>query len=148
YLGHIAYGLPLGWLVQRTDHVINWVRSLPKWATSSAVAVGLVGLYGPIISPANIARDRQAQAGLFQVEGHRLNPGWLRLSKGEEFRITNSGPEPISLQIDKRRGALTLAAGETQTWSFPSPGIHSLNVQWPGRTDSSFVISEPVSEIR
>jgi hypothetical protein len=144
YLGHVAYGVPLGWTVQRFDGVNRFLGNLPAWSRWAAVALAAAALLGPLASPDAARRDTRARPDEFRVEGRELNPGWLRLTGGLTIGVYNPGPGPVSVRVKRSEQVLRLSADERGTLSFRNAGIYQLFVETDLRSRSSFVIVEPV----
>ena len=93
------------------------------------------------------ARDARVAAVTFRVEGQRLNPGWLRIERGQEITVSNPQDSDVSL-VNKTEGRIIpLAAGAETTLTFDQVGIYQIFVATEDRTHSSFAIVEPVEEM-
>ena len=143
YLGHVAYGVPLGWLVWRWQRTRDWLATVPRpvW-TLGAVLVG-AALIGPFVSPDEQATGASESSVGFQVEGIRLRPDWLRIGRGETVRVGNPGPEAVTLRWKPGDATFNIPGGQQRGLNFPMTGIYQVFVETPLRTHSSFVIVEP-----
>lgn len=149
YLGHVAYGLPLGWLVYKWDETGAWLNARPVWLRRVApLMVGLLAFLLVALWPAGLAKDgRQAENALI-VEGTRLNPAYLRLASVGGIRVVNPAGEPAVTIVNRTNDTtLTLESGAETTLSFNQAGIYQLFVQTDGRTYSSLIIVEPVEDL-
>jgi len=147
YLGHVAYGLPLGWLTYRWDQTSSWLNSTPLFLKVLAGLLCLAAIAGPMVSPGQVSRDRQAKTGEFRVSGSRLYPDWQRINKDESIRVFNPVVEPMTVtNKDAGQTVMIGAAGDVE-FGFAQTGIHQFYVETGLRTHSSFVIVEPVEEI-
>lgn len=146
YLGHVAYGLPLGWIVYKWDEVSGWLESRPGWLRHSWVIVGMVTFLAILLWPSGVARDNRLIEGTLQVEGHRLNPGWLRVERGTTVPILNSESLPVTVVNRTLDEMIDVPAGGENQAGFSEPAIYQIYVQTDGQTRSSFVIVEPVED--
>lgn len=151
YLGHVAYGLPLGWLVYKWDETLNWRNREPvflRWAGPGlAFLIMAFVVLSPLGRPSWIARESRAVAGTLLVEGERLNPDWVRIDRGESVTVRNNENRDVVV-VNKSRGtSLPLSAGVQEMMSFPNTGIYQIFVETEGQTRSSFVIVEPVEDL-
>ena len=144
YLGHVAYGIPLGLMVQKWDATRRYLAGVPPLLGWLVVLIAAAGILGPMVSPDWIAQDSRAADGEFRVEGIRLNPDWLRIGRGESIRITNGESGNVSIVVKGRPGAVAVESGAKRLVEFDRPGIYQVYVQTIRRSRSSFVIVEPV----
>lgn len=145
YLGHVAYGIPLGLLVQRWDRTRAWMASVPTGVTLAALAFGLAALLSPALQSEVRQRDARRMADSFRVEGVQLNPDWVRVNRGEAVGLANSSDGEVQLEVLPFQ-TVQLEAGERKTFRPDSSGIFQVRVQTTGRTHSSFLIVEPVED--
>ena len=151
YLGHVAYGLPLGWLVYKWDKTMTWKQRNPavlRWAVPlSAVLIMAFIVFSPLVRPTWIARENRAVADTLLVEGIRLNPDWVRIDRGETVTIRNDENRDVSVVNNSAGTSLPITAGAQETVPFPETGIYQLFVETESQTRSSFVIVEPVEDL-
>jgi hypothetical protein len=147
YLGHVAYGLPLGLIVQRWQESVAYLRQAPRGLLLFGLLLWLLGLLSPGFSRNRIMRNDQALPQTFVVEGKRLNPNWLRLQRGQEITLLNPGPDEAVVVRKDDGTRLELSPGSSGQLAFPQPGVMQLFVETTLRTRSSFVIVEPVEEM-
>jgi hypothetical protein len=143
YLGHVAYGVPLGLVVQRWDQTRAWLSTVPTGLKAGAVLIGGVALLGPAFRAAPHERDARRIAESFRVEGKHLNPGWVRVNRGEPVGLVNPSDTHVYLDLVPAR-TVALRPGERATVVPDSSGIFPIRVRTDGRTHSSFLIVEPV----
>lgn len=146
YAGHVAYGVPLGLFAQDW----NGVRSLSGfraavWATVLAGAAAAVWV---ITSPAHVERDARARAGGFRVENGQLNPGWIRLDRGGRAAFVNPSGNAAIVRLPGTREQITLSPLQSVSHEFATAGVHQVFVRTNKRSQSSFVIVEPVEALR
>ena len=148
YLGHVAYGLPLGWLVQNWDDAHNYLANQTVWL-KWVIAIPLFAtIIGPLISPERIRKDSRIVNGEFQVEGDRLNPDLLRIERGGQVQVSNVGTESVWVRVKQVNVSIPVAAGQKKAVLFPRPGIYQLFVETNRQSRSSFVIVEPVEQLQ
>lgn len=145
YYGHVAYGIGLGWLVQRWDFSSGQLRQLEpahKWLLA-AVPIVICGAYvlnGPV------EQDRRARPGVLRVEGAKLNPDWVRLNAGGSVTIENPGSERATVRMPQLSQTWDIAAGQSVQHTFAPIerlfDIFQVSVAVSGRSRSSFVIVE------
>lgn len=151
YLGHVAYGLPLGWLVYKWDEMMNWKNREPVILRYSLPLVAFLIMafvvLSPFVRPSWIARDSKATPKTFLVEAERLNPDWVRIEQTQMVTIKNDGAKKVTIVNKSTDTTLPLSAGASETITFPDTGIYQLYIETDGRTRSSFVIVEPVEDL-
>jgi hypothetical protein len=147
YLGHIFYGLPLGWLVYKWKETGEQLRATPGLHKWMLVVVVCAAIAWPLLSPERIRRDARTTNGEFRVEGQRLNPDWLRINRGQEIGVLNPG-EDASVRVKQTNIARRIKSGQKETFFFQDTGIYQMFVETNRRTQSSFVLVEPVEELR
>lgn len=151
YVGHVAYGLPLGWLVYKWDEVGDWLGSRPGTLLQrTSLLLSLIPFLAILLWPSGLAQDSRAVDGALRVEGHRLNPGWLRVEHGSTVPIINDETRPVTLLNRTLDEQVIIPAGEQIPLTFSQPAIYQLYLQTDGQTDrqtrSSFIIVEPVED--
>jgi hypothetical protein len=147
YFGHVAYGIPLGWLVYRWNQTVRWLSTVPKPVAWSLWLLAGAATAGPLVSPAARERDARAAPGTFRIEGHRLNPHWLRIERGDSIEFFNPGLGPATIAA-RGQPELDVAADEKQQMSFPGTGVYPVHVKTKSRSHSSFILVEPVEASR
>jgi hypothetical protein len=148
YLGHVAYGVPLGWLVYSWEKPHSYLTAQPFWMKWMIAIVVLVAVVGPLISGEKIRQDARTHKGAFRVSGSRLNPEWLRIERGGQIHVFNPEGESVSVRVKQTNVGAQIPAGRKEAFSFPGPGIYQLFVETGRRSQSSFVIVEPVEELQ
>lgn len=123
FAAHVAYGLPLGFMVQRIDRVEGALeRSLvrPVAVTLSVLVLGLVLWHRPWWVPADLvtARDLAADGPAVLVVGDRFVPEWVAVAPEECVRVVSRSDESFSTPFGD------LAADGEATWCFPDRGVH------------------------
>lgn len=147
YWGHVAYGVPLGLMVQHPAPTLRWFGAVPRPVGVMALALFLLALAGPALDPDAASRDGRRPAGAgFVIEGHALNPDWLRLSRAGGVTFANPSDTPLRLRVKTDGRTLEIPSRGEARLEFPRGGIHQVFVEHPGRSRSSFVMVEPVEE--
>lgn len=123
YLAHVAYGWPLGRVVQRMDSVEAGLR-IPRPATTllAVSALTLVLWHAPWIATdiEQEATDLSVDAGIpvAVVVHDRFTPEWLRVeSRGCVLLVSRS-------DLSFREPGGELPAGAKAQWCFDDPGVH------------------------
>ncbi len=151
YLGHVAYGLPLGWLVYQWDERSAWSKLKPavwRWVTFGvAFLIMAVIILSPLFRSNWIAREERALAGKLLVEGHRLNPDWVRIDRGQSITIQNNEDQAVVVVNNSTGMNWSLSAGTQESITFADTGIYQFFVETDSQTRSSFVIVEPVEDL-
>jgi hypothetical protein len=146
YLGHVAYGIPLGKLIQHWKGVNAWLLTIPLPAKAFFVMLCLLGLVRPILSPEEIQRDNLARIGQFQVYSGRLNPDWQRIQRGETIAFVNGTTSGADLLVAQDPPA-PFAANSEIKHTFEHTGVFPVAIKGPHRNRFSFVIVEPVEKV-
>jgi hypothetical protein len=95
FLAHIAYGLPLGVVVEKFDRVAAFLKA-GRWRTGAAVFVPTLAII-LYMQPWSVTADQRLAADLSGasgtptavVVGDRWEPEWLRIHPGECVDIVN-----------------------------------------------------------
>ncbi len=141
YFAHLAYGLPIGWMVQHWDQNREALEAM-KPATCVALALlALTLLVRPLLG-----REEPGAPGGFRVDGSRLVPEWLRTHRGAALRLDNPGTSTVSVRVERLPTTLTVPAGQSVALPLDGPGIYQLYLETGRRTRSSFVMVEPVEQ--
>jgi hypothetical protein len=148
YLGHVAYGIPLGLMVQRWEATRAYLTNAAdffKWTIALVVCAAAIG---PLIAPEWVARDAGASSHALRVEGARLNPDWLKVNRGDDIQINNPETAAALVVVSQTGVTYRVEGGQTTTIRFDEQGIYQLYVQTDRRSKSSFVMVEPVEARR
>lgn len=144
YLGHIAYGLPLGWLVYKWDITQNYLARISPLIKGLFILIAIVAMIGPLLAPEAVEKDSRAIDKTFRVEGLHLNPDFLRINQNGQIQVLNSEASQVSVILKDNMDPKTIEAGKSEVFSFPKPGIYQIYVKTQQRSRSSFIIVEPV----
>jgi hypothetical protein len=147
YFGHVFYGLPLGWLVYRWGETREQLQTTSFWTKLMLFVFASGAVAWILFSPKNVNRDARAVEGEFYVESQRLNPDWLRIERGQQVDIYNPGKD-VFVQVKQTNLSKLIRTGQREIFAFPETGIYQVFVQTDKRTQSSFVIVEPVEELK
>ena len=145
YLGHVAYGIPLGMMVQRWAGCAAWLRNLPPIGRIASIAVLAASVIGSLTVPEQVGGEGRKVNG-FIVEGGRLMPDWVRLRKPGSIYLKNgcAGPSTVVLNGTELP---PLAPCEEREVAIPDEGIARLHAVSPSfRSHSSFVLVDPVAQ--
>lgn len=113
YAAHLAYGIPLGLIVQRAAHWdVRRPLPVPLWVSLAALAVGLVAWLRPTPSI-----PQRAETAI--VDG-RFVPEWVRIHPDECAEVTNTDGG------DFASPRLGVAAGETGRICDDAVGVHRI----------------------
>jgi hypothetical protein len=148
YLGHVAYGLPPGLLVQKWNQSRVRLTAVPassKWMML-ILTVAIAGWL--VLNPASISKDARVAKGEFRVEGRQLNPDWLRIESNGQIQVYNPGPDPVSVRVKQNNVTTRIASGQKAAILLPLPGIYQIFVESDKQTQSSFVMVEPVEKFK
>ncbi|MBX9568390.1 MAG: hypothetical protein K2X77_05815 [Candidatus Obscuribacterales bacterium] len=143
YLGHVAYGIPLGMMIQKWEAVHGWMVKQPKAFVLFSCVFGVLALINPILLPENQQRDAQAKPGEFHVFGDRLNPDWQRISAPGKIVVRNDREAEVFI-VKGKSAEQPLSAKSSLELSFDHTGVIPVGLKGEIRTRNSFVISEPV----
>lgn len=128
-LAHVAYGLPVGRIVQRFDAVAAWMRDLGRATVAGVLAVVVVGVlvwHRPWITPEPIAQaqDLHDQVGRATavVQTDRFRPEWLRIEPAGCVQIVSRSDESFTTDWGD------VPAGETSDLCFDDPGVYRVKL--------------------
>ncbi|MBI3653404.1 MAG: hypothetical protein HY231_20430 [Acidobacteria bacterium] len=148
YFGHIAYGLPLGWMVYKWDATRDFLEDHKMPLTMLLSSLIILAMVWVVSMPEPVRRDAYVVAGEFAVEGNHLKPEWLRLKQPGEIRIYNSGNAPVSVHIKQTHQVAQIDSQQTVLLRFPQTGIYQLFIESEAMTKSSFVMVEPIEAVK
>ena len=143
YLGHVAYGLPLGWLVQQSKSTRAWLSTVPAPVWYFGGMLVCASLVGPFLSPVLESSPRERG---FRVAGSRLTPDWLRIERGEPIQIFNPQAEAVDVVERPGNEVTRIPAGQSRAFRLSAPGIVQFFVQTDRPSHSSLVIVEPAED--
>jgi len=146
YLGHIAFGIPLGFITRDWGAWLGRMRNLPAWGKVAGLALGPAVAIPILISPERTAFDNRAEVGVLRIEGELLNPEIIRTRRGLDPQLYNPGPAPVMVANKTVGGNFQVPAGARVLATMPHSGVFQLFVETSARSISSFVIVEPVEE--
>ncbi|MEW6129717.1 MAG: hypothetical protein AB1757_21945 [Acidobacteriota bacterium] len=144
YLGHLAYGLPLGLMIQKPEKTWNFTnqyRYVLLASLSMATAMAALWL---LTAPSMRERDARVQPQTFRVEGKALNPDWLRIENHEQIKIDNSQSDAISVRVKQTNQTMQVESEQVVPMRFEKTGIYQIFIETDAMTRSSFIIVEPV----
>jgi len=144
YVGHVAWGIPLGLVIQHHRAVESFLARIPRALKWSSLALGCAALVAPVFIPRNIERDRAVIPGEFLRDGDRLIPSWQRIQHGGHADIRNPAEDSIWVRVRDRD--VRIAPQMSVVIDFPDPGIYQVFVETQRRSRSSFVMVEPVED--
>ena len=139
YMGHVAYGYPLGRYTQNAAVSQPEIQTAARQAAALAIvsAIAAIGVFvsgkSAVVSPRHM-----------NIEGPEVNPSWLRVQRGSSIQFSSSTPAVVQV----RHGGTYTAGGDHGPASvrFPDPGIFPVLVRSHPRARASFVIVEPAEE--
>lgn len=144
YTGHIAYGLPLGWLTHRWQSVAQRIQAVPRSLYRTALALGAAALCVVTVSAVDNSRPRDR----FTIESTGINPDILRVEHGDLVSLYNPGGKPRVVDVPAYRKSFTVRAGRAVDLGARRTGIFQIRLHNVAGTRSSFLVVEPVSDGR
>jgi hypothetical protein len=143
YAAHIAYGAPLGVIVERGRALASWMDGLSQRATTWLLVLftlGLVVWSRPFLIPAAVSEGQAAAPGPSAViqEG-RFLPEWIRTDKGECFSLKNRDSKEYRINIAE--GDPVVPPGELTRVCITDPGVHRIRLT-PAAYSGGLVIAE------
>jgi hypothetical protein len=128
YAAHLAYGAPLGRMVEHAGRTVQQLQQVSRYAVAQALWLLVVALFlwqRPFTVPARVAAGRAVAPGASAIVVHgRMSPAWLRVAPGGCAVIRNDDPAPYRLQ--GTRGTPQLDPATPTRVCFDKPGIHRL----------------------
>jgi hypothetical protein len=126
---HVAYGLPLGLMVQRFDDTEAWLEDhlrAPVVMPLVALAIVLLAWHRPwsVSDDLETARSLSRESGLpaTVVAGSRFDPEWLRVEPGGCILVASSSDESFTSDYGE------LPAGDDVRWCFPDEGVQRVKL--------------------
>jgi hypothetical protein len=128
YVAHVAYGAPLGKIVERAGSWSN-SRSSPvrAWWVIAALAAGLLIWHRPVITPPEVALGTEVALGPSAViSDTRFQPEWLRVAPGGCAVIRNLDDRAYELP-----GGAEARPGEDARVCFEGSGVRRVSLGEP-----------------
>ena len=126
---HIAYGLPLGFMVARFDRTDRFLKHnlvRPALLVLGISVIGLTLWHRPWSDPVTLDRAQELAAAVGQpvavVPVERFMPEWLRVEPGGCILVVSESTESFTSEFG------TLAAGQPAEWCFPDSGVERVRL--------------------
>jgi len=126
---HVAYGLPLGLMVQRFDRSERFLKKNLVYPTLIVIGVSIIGLtlwHRPWSEPDALerAQDLAAVAGrpAAVVTVDRFEPEWLRVEPGGCILVASESARSFTSDYGP------LPEGEQVEWCFPDAGVERVKL--------------------
>ena len=144
YAAHVAYGVPLGKVVEAGDRFSAGLLSISprpiRWILGG-LAVALLLWHRPWSTPSEFRNGSSVAPGASAVVvDSKFSPDWLRIAPGGCATIRNDDEEIY--QIDIARGKPSLRPGRVQKICFDTPGVHRVRTS-KRPYSGGFVIVDP-----
>lgn len=146
YFGHIVYGIPLGLLLMKDQSALRWLKSVPTGLYYFAVV--LVGAYavGQTTLPEKVAADKSVEQGKFYIKDNKLYPDWIRITHQQIPSIVNKTGQQKTIVVKQLNSEILIPSETQQNLDIKATGIYQVFVKTPERTQSSFLMIEPVEK--
>jgi hypothetical protein len=129
FAAHVAYGLPLGLMVQRLDDTDVWLRDRFRAPAVTSIVLVLVVLlvwHRPwdVSDALETSRSLSDELGIpaTVVTGSRFEPEWLRVEPGGCILVASISDESFTSDYGD------LPAGEDVEWCFPDEGVQRVKL--------------------
>lgn len=145
YLGHVAYGLPLGYLVKHWEIGCSWMERINEPFKRGLAGALAIVLLSSLLAPAiNVWWPREPAT--MTIEGKLLKPDYARIHISDTLRFLNSESEPKTVIVKSDGREFILEPGASEGCAFAAPGIYQVYVASASRSISSFALVEPIHE--
>lgn len=142
YIGHVAYGLPLGVCVRRWDGVRQWQS---QYARGLGTTVLLVSLMSAVVI-SRLDRDH-GEPPVLSVSMGGFHPDIVRVARGDALRIENLSDRAVMIERLPMRDTVRLRAGSTAQVVTTRTGIQRLRITGNPFVMSALVLVEPVYDL-
>lgn len=140
YSGHVAYGLPLGWLVFRWKETADWLSIIPSSFYRFVFAFSAVVLCVSIVT----TWKRSIPQTQITVLNSLVSPDIFRVQRGSSVGVYNAGTTTSVIELPATKTLLTVEGKQNATLNIRQTGIFQMRVRTKAKTRSSFLIFEPV----
>lgn len=145
YFGHVAYGIPLGLMVQRWAGSARFLRHMPPIGTATSAIVLIASVVGSLTYPKPLY-DGERRSNEFVISGSGLSPDWLRLRQAGTILLRNSCGAAATVVMNGAELPV-LAPCEARQIALSERGINQFFVRSASfRSHSSFVLVDPVAK--
>ena len=138
FLGHIAYGLPLGFLVQKSDETLTWLRKLHPGLSGFSTLCFLLWMLSPVFDSDRHRLEQNLKRGELLRVGGQTFPDWIQLEQ-RTLTVSNRGQQAGRYVVPKKALSLELEAGESGEIEFSAAGIYQIYLSTSERSHSSFI---------
>ncbi|WP_303317610.1 hypothetical protein Q4Q34_16980 [Flavivirga abyssicola] len=136
YLGHVAYGYPLGKMVQNYTKTIESLKFFKKGLMLSAGAISLI----VIMMLFQFHSETKETEVIFTSQG--LKPHIIRVNHGESIKLKSQMNSVITVLINGE--ALSLQPKQEILKKIDQPGIFQVKIKEHQAINSIFILNEPV----
>ncbi|MDO5971426.1 hypothetical protein Q4Q35_16590 [Flavivirga aquimarina] len=140
YIGHVAYGYPLGKLVQNFDVTITNLKFFKKGLLRFTGVLCISVIVLTVYTNSNAVYDSQ-----IVISNDQLNPHIIRINSGDSIPIKNkrTGSNATVIIGDE---VLKLLPNQDLIKQISKPGIHQVRLKNDQTIKSIFILSEPVEK--
>ena len=141
YLGHVAYGYPLGKMVQNYDATLKSLRYFKKGLVTGT---GLIAL-ATLVLCLFFYRNKEVITEI-TFNDKSISPSIIRLEYGGQITLNNQMTSPEKQSILIGDAETELLPNERKSVDITAPGIFQVKVKNNQKLKSIFVLSEPVEQ--
>lgn len=144
YAAHLAYGAPLGVLVQHGGATATKLAEIGPRATTwllVGTALALVAWLRPFSTPSAVrAGEAVAPGPSAVVRGGRFQPEWLRVAPGGCVTLRND--DAAAYAIEAANGRPAIVPGATRAACFARAGIHRVRLGGAAYSGGFVIVDE------
>lgn len=145
YLGHVAYGYPLGKMVRNYDSSIKTIKYFKNGLSGIFVFLGLACIAIVIVTK---IRSQDNSTLEFVISDTKIYPKMIRINKGSIISFNNNSATDLILSGTLLEESLTVSSDDQIGYEIVDPGIYHLIVKRNKRLDGIFILCEPVENFK
>lgn len=140
YIGHIAYGYPLGKMTQNFTSTISNLKFFKKGILKTIPVLTVAIMVIIIYSKTHTENETR-----IVISNQELNPHIIRISSGDALQLYNKNTRSNTTVIINGE-ALELHPNEELTTKIEKPGIYQVKIKDNPTIKSIFILNEPVEK--
>lgn len=129
YVGHIFYGLPLGWVTKNPKKFFSYFVNRRKLCGLGFMGIVMAGLMIFFtFAWEQTKNNANLPSNTIKLGSDAIYPGWIRIQQGESLTIKNNFEYTVELQIRKFGKPTPLLPSEDMEVKLMPAGIYQLVV--------------------
>ncbi|WP_411031254.1 hypothetical protein [Spongiimicrobium sp. 3-5] len=143
YLGHVAYGYPLGKMVQNYKGSMTTLNFFRK----GLIVISVIAITFSAVLWGSTSGDLSSET-VFRVNQEKITPGILRVDKGATITFQNDTGRAVSFYLPLLDMEIKVIPEAQETKKFEHPGIYHVVIKDLESIKGAFILYEPVEQYK